>query len=713
MTNNDRRVLDADRPLTKPDEDALGYAPTARNLASGLLSMAPSEGFVVAVHGPWGSGKSTMLSFVEHYLRADPGDSGAVIVRFNPWWFSGEEAILLRFFDQLQAVLSSKMGKAWRQVHRQIGQLAEALAPMTGSYGPIAHAGGRLLRGTASDVHMLKAKVSGAIARVGRQVFVFVDDVDRLNAAEIKQLFTVIRAVADFYGVVYLIAFDRNVVESALSVNGHTDGASYVDKIVQLPVELPLPDPTRLLEMLANRLLRAFTREIPEGLWDQSRWRRLANNGLVRLIRTSRDAVRLVNTVAVSHAPVEGEVNVVDMIGIEALRLFVPEVYDLVRGSREQFAGELSLVDHADRKAALTAFHDAWLNDLKNAQQREAARDIAMLLFPKLESVFENRLSVMASWHKERRICHPQLFSAYFRLTIPTSTPSRAQMSALVALSLDREALGDKLRQASAEGDGGGMGIDAVLRYLPEYTTNAPQEQIKNTVWALLRVGRDLMQEAGASHSWDWLPMYTVIAHATVYVLRQVEKTERAAALLQAIADADGLAVLVDIVYVLLKEQKEASSLGRAVEGRLLDDSEIEDLKQAVLDKLKECAQTGELLNQQELRLLLEAWNEWGTGHEAVDWVQSQLRSRDGLLAVVRAFTSEASLEGQALLSKLRPFADPYVLLKHVYALSEECPWAEDEKDILRPLLDAVQVERNSQKTSEETPSGGTELEDP
>ena len=53
-----------------------------------------------------------------------------------------------------------------------------------------------------------------------------------------KQLFTVIKAVADFPNIVYLLAFDEEIVANTLGKSGK----DYLEKIVQVSFDLPLPD---------------------------------------------------------------------------------------------------------------------------------------------------------------------------------------------------------------------------------------------------------------------------------------------------------------------------------------------------------------------------------------------------------------------------------------------------------------------------------------
>jgi predicted KAP-like P-loop ATPase len=64
--------LSGDRPLTDPACDRLGYAPFAERLADAILRLPSDEGVVIALHGAWGSGKTTALNFVRHFISAKP-----------------------------------------------------------------------------------------------------------------------------------------------------------------------------------------------------------------------------------------------------------------------------------------------------------------------------------------------------------------------------------------------------------------------------------------------------------------------------------------------------------------------------------------------------------------------------------------------------------------------------------------------------------------
>ena len=88
---NKDKYFSADAPLTDPEKDQLEYAPFAKMLAKSIASMPSGDGLVMAINGPWGCGKSTVLNFVEHYLNQEPFKDKVNLIRFNPWWFSGHE----------------------------------------------------------------------------------------------------------------------------------------------------------------------------------------------------------------------------------------------------------------------------------------------------------------------------------------------------------------------------------------------------------------------------------------------------------------------------------------------------------------------------------------------------------------------------------------------------------------------------------------------
>jgi len=80
-------IFSADSPLKHPDKDELGYTPFAEQLAQAIVRMAPSDGLVISINGPWGSGKTTVLNFMLHYLEQVAENERPIILRLAQYGF--------------------------------------------------------------------------------------------------------------------------------------------------------------------------------------------------------------------------------------------------------------------------------------------------------------------------------------------------------------------------------------------------------------------------------------------------------------------------------------------------------------------------------------------------------------------------------------------------------------------------------------------------
>ena len=101
-------LLNADRPA---DEDLLKRGPLVDQLAGWVLGAPASDGFVIGVTGPWGSGKTTVLGLLEKRLAG-----AATVIRFDPWLFSTADDLVLRFFEEVAATLARKRAKTSRRL---------------------------------------------------------------------------------------------------------------------------------------------------------------------------------------------------------------------------------------------------------------------------------------------------------------------------------------------------------------------------------------------------------------------------------------------------------------------------------------------------------------------------------------------------------------------------------------------------------------------
>ncbi len=447
--------LSGDLPGEDPSQDVLGYAPLAQNIAKSICIMAPPEGIVLAIYGPWGSGKSTCLNYIEKFIGLEPNENKPMILRFNPWWFSGHEDLAQFFLEELGEVFSSgskHLKKAGKLLKNLAGCVADSPVPINvGAFGvsvnskEVAKAVGEGLS-RKLDVRALKSKIGEKITLSGQRIVIVIDDIDRLTSEEIRHLFKTIKALGDFRNVIYLLAFDKDVVSEAVSTMQGTTGINYIDKIIQVPFELPTPDKAGLQQMFLESLDRLFE-AFSDGVIDEQYFGNMYLSGVDQFLKTPRDIVRFMNSLSVTYPAIAKEINPVDFMGVETLRIFCSNAYDIIRQNPNYFTGYATKDSSRPAISELKEFHTKWI-EVVPEHQRENVKSLLMQLFPKLESVWGHSNygpSFEETWRKNLQVCSADNFDLYFRFGLLAGSVSLEETKALLKPQLNAADFGKKL----------------------------------------------------------------------------------------------------------------------------------------------------------------------------------------------------------------------------------------------------------------------------
>jgi predicted KAP-like P-loop ATPase len=209
-----------DNPIRNADQDTLSRTAGAGHFAAQVLSLDATEGVVVGVLGPWGSGKTSFINLGRPALQ----NAGAAILEFNPWMFSGAEHLVESFFVELAAQLKVQPGLT--EVGSRIEAYGEAFSglgwlPLVGPWiergRGAAKILGALLQQRKEGIADRREKLTKALKALSHRIIVVLDDIDRLSTREIRDVFRLVRLTASFPNVIYILAFDRARVETALS----------------------------------------------------------------------------------------------------------------------------------------------------------------------------------------------------------------------------------------------------------------------------------------------------------------------------------------------------------------------------------------------------------------------------------------------------------------------------------------------------------------
>lgn len=398
-------LISGDRPIHDEEEDCFGRSSFSTAISRALQALPSTESIVMAIEGEWGSGKTSVLNLIQNDLNKSTGER--IVIRFESWLLASSDSIVFTFLNQLSANLGNIKSNSEdaKQIAQKLQDFSQLLNPF--KFIPAAEPWLSMLQSALNqsggamklfsdfqqaDIQSLKAEIQDLIQRIGIPVIVIIDDLDRLESSEIKEIFRLVKAVADFKGISYLLSYDSKPVYQALNFEGVVDSAAFIEKIVQVSYPLPLPSflqikrffKTRLRVLLSKYELEVFEQERLEQMY--------ANGGVTHCLRKPRDVHRLINRLIISLPATRGEVNAGDLIVFEALATKYPSVAQDIRERPYQYVGgwlsheQPLLIDYTDNNTKLNGTASSkkeieqWKKNLWNSHSQTDQRIIRTLL---------------------------------------------------------------------------------------------------------------------------------------------------------------------------------------------------------------------------------------------------------------------------------------------------------------------------------------------
>jgi predicted KAP-like P-loop ATPase len=183
--------------------DLLGRQQYAQH-AVALLNQVreQSESGVLALIGPWGSGKSSVLQMTAQHLKhtASGADTNAwSVAELNPWMYSDLESLTLALFSEIRAALPHD--SQWSELRRKIGAFGQSISPLGKLTGLLGLDSSDMIKIFADRISgdtsasAAKRTAETALRQAVLPVLVVMDDLDRLTPAELLVVFKLIRLV--------------------------------------------------------------------------------------------------------------------------------------------------------------------------------------------------------------------------------------------------------------------------------------------------------------------------------------------------------------------------------------------------------------------------------------------------------------------------------------------------------------------------------------
>jgi len=234
----------------KPVNDAklLGHDKLIENLKKFIESSDMITPLSIAIHGDWGSGKTSIMRTLESKL-----DSNKITtVFFEPWRYENADpplALISNIIDNLSELTVKKVSTdliimASNAISKKfLGLDVDDVLNYVG-------------RNTTAVKNFSKELEKTIKDNIGvKKLVVIIDDLDRCDVENTLLILSVMKLFLDIENCICVAAVDFKRLQQAWRVKYHIgndsdDGMEYLEKIFQIRIALPLPSPGEIREYL-------------------------------------------------------------------------------------------------------------------------------------------------------------------------------------------------------------------------------------------------------------------------------------------------------------------------------------------------------------------------------------------------------------------------------------------------------------------------------
>jgi len=713
MEENPDSPVKGDRALGFGDEDRLGFRGVAKRIATSLVDRATDDGLVIGIEGAWGSGKSSLLFLIGDELAKLPEDRRPTLIDFRPWLIGNRDALITSLFAELSNQLDQVASKAGDATPVSVTKAKEAVEALRQFMSAVSRAGSTIeiagdalgstllkLSGKAvkaagelaaekpgsPQLSTLKDKLTRLLHELGHRFVITIDDVDRLEPAEVIEILRLVRSVVDLPNVVYLLCYESSILAHSIEkASGVKSGRSYLEKIVQLTVMVPKPETFQLRQWFTEELhLIASVKDENE----LSRLKSVIDYEGGRQLLTPRSVVRALDGIRFFWPPLlKAGADLADLVWLQLIKNGNPALYRWI----EEYcatAAAVSLgtarVEEAEKIQGLTALlatvADGHFDDFTYrynfAEQlpgveAEYSKDGGCL------RIFE-RVSDRDSDEaiRTRRLSSPDHYRLYFALVGPSHALSQDDLTSMwAAARIDPFKTGEMLLHLHGEHV---MGSLTKADVLLERVGGGAYEALEPHQCGFLLLGLGLvMDEAYRRHPFDqfWVSSLWDRAEKLIpKLLSRLDETRRTNTVMAMFAKGS-IGWLTSLFRHETFVHGRYGGKQRPESEWLFTDVELDAVTKLMLERYRGMSPQ-EVFNSPSPINLLFAWREGGDEQGPRELVERVISSDEGLVDTLEHLTSTVVSSNRGKLSVLRrenlvPFLDYENALQRVNGLRE------------------------------------------
>lgn len=458
----------SDRPISQESEDLLERRYFANLLAKTLLNLNSQDTFTVGLYGKWGSGKTSIVNMAMQELedlQCDKEDK-MIILKFDPWHFTDTTQLINQFLIRLANEFLSEKDKQLNNIGELLTKYSSAFE--LAEYLPVPwlnkaisifgkagakFAGKKLQKGIkGKDILESKNIVIESLKAANKKILVVIDDIDRLTSEQIRQVFQLVSSVAKFPNTRYLLVFDKDIVVKSLAKVQEGDGDDYLEKIIQIPIQIPELHKSKLHKTLFDRLNNILENN-PNINFHSDHWQKIFPYCVAPFITSLRDINRLSNSLQFKLTSIASEVDYADMIAITVLEISMPQIYEWIKNNKNLMIGGYDFSSIGGYRNTSEDWRKKYTDvllplipqDLPIGEMSDSQIDTVLSCISYLFPVFGRKIGKASDVYdlnvllRHNNIGHKEKFDRYFDFDLDSVFVKRAEIERLINIKNKEE----------------------------------------------------------------------------------------------------------------------------------------------------------------------------------------------------------------------------------------------------------------------------------
>lgn len=285
-----------------------------------------NKAYAFGIDAPWGTGKTSLMNLMKGIIK---NKEYIITIDFNPWIYSSDKNLMSAFMDELCGELKkydSSLASNLIDYSKVLTAFDTKETKIVASIINLFH--------QKSTLEEKKIKIKNSLKSIKKIIFVFIDDLDRLDTDELLDMMKLIRNISEFPKIYIVAAYDKNYLVKCIENKIKTKGTNFVEKIFQHEFHLPPISLSTLQKILYDNIQNMIgyeNKKLKEFIIDDDK-----HNSPLSLLTNIREVKRLANHFSQSYLQIGSGFRSKDLLLFELFKTKYPLVYSFFEQNKDK-----------------------------------------------------------------------------------------------------------------------------------------------------------------------------------------------------------------------------------------------------------------------------------------------------------------------------------------------------------------------------------------